>query len=154
MDIINKHFKFTAARVEILDLMDKAISSARKDKKDHKPIIKLLEVPIEKRGKLIGSGGLNLRRITQSTGVTLTSVNETSFNLFAPNANALKEAEEIISKLVTTEKEPQLDFGGIYMAKVTEIRASGLMIQFYPTMKPALLHNSQLDGKKVFFFIH
>ena len=47
------------------------------------------------------------------------------------------------------KREPELEFGGIYKAKIVEIVPSGLMVQLYPTMKPTLLPNSQLDGKKV-----
>lgn len=42
-----------------------------------------------------------------------------------------------------------MEFGGVYKAKVVEIVAGGLMVQLYPTMKPTLLPNNQLDGRKV-----
>jgi polyribonucleotide nucleotidyltransferase len=48
--------------------MTKCISSARTDKKESTPISKELVVPIEKRSKLIGVGGINIRRITSNTG--------------------------------------------------------------------------------------
>jgi len=47
------------------------------------------------------------------------------------------------------KKEPQLEFGGVYKAKIIEVVASGLKVQLYPTMQPALLPNSQLDGRKI-----
>ncbi len=46
-------------------------------------------------------------------------------------------------------KEPELEFGGIYTAKIVEIRSNGILIQLYPTMPPVLLPNSQLDRRKV-----
>ena len=143
---------FKAARENILAKMAKTISKPRTDRKENHPVVKDLVVPIEQRGKLIGSGGLNIKRIRENTGVQLTSKDETSFKLFAPNEKALAEAEEIINTLLTAAREPQLDFGGVYTAKIVEIRDSGLMVQFYPTMRPALLPNSQLDGKKVNFY--
>jgi polyribonucleotide nucleotidyltransferase len=69
--------------------------------------------------------------------------------MFAPNSKALAEAEELIHSVLNAQKEPELEFGGVYTAKVVEIRDTGLMVQFYPSMKPVLLPNSQLDGRKV-----
>ncbi len=51
------------------------------------------------------------------------------------------------------KREPQLEFGGVYKAKIVEIVAGGLMVQLYPTMKATLLPNSQLDGRKVLLLI-
>lgn len=64
----------------------------------------------------------------------------------------MDEAQEIIAKLLTTERTPELEFGGIYKATIVEIRDIGVMITLYPGMPPALLHNSQLDQRKVSFF--
>ncbi|KAF5305705.1 hypothetical protein FQR65_LT07602 [Abscondita terminalis] len=61
----------------------------------------------------------------------------------------MDEAQEIINKLLNTEKSPDLEFGGIYTATVVEIREIGVMVTLYPNMPPALLHNSQLDQRKV-----
>lgn len=56
------------------------------------------------------------------------------------------------SILMSLDKEPTLDFGGIYSARIVEIRESGVMVQLYPTMQPTLLPNSQLDQRKVRIF--
>lgn len=55
----------------------------------------------------------------------------------------------MIDALLKEEKVPQLDFGGIYTAKITEVRESGVMVTLYPNMTPAFLHNSQLDQRKI-----
>ena len=80
--------------------MNATISSAREVKKHNQPVVKNLEVPIEVRGKLLGMGGMNLKRIASQTGVTINSNSETGFNIFAPNQTALQEAEDIIEKLL------------------------------------------------------
>lgn len=61
----------------------------------------------------------------------------------------MDEAQEIITKLLNTERAPELEFGGIYNATVVELRDTGVMVTLYPNMPPALLHNSQLDQRKV-----
>lgn len=51
------------------------------------------------------------------------------------------------------KSEPQLEFGAIYKAKIVEIRDIGVMVTLYPTMQPTLVHNSQLDQRKVYFIM-
>lgn len=55
----------------------------------------------------------------------------------------------MINEFLTEQREPQLDFGAIYTAKIVEIRDIGVMVTLYPNMQPALLHNSQLDQRKI-----
>ncbi|KAB7496984.1 Polyribonucleotide nucleotidyltransferase 1, mitochondrial, partial [Armadillidium nasatum] len=106
----------------ILSIMNKTISSPKKDK-ENLPVIINKEIPPHKRGALIGIGGMNMIRIQSETGV----------------------------KLITEslQGEPELDFGGIYTAKIVEIRPHGVMITLYDGMPPTLLHNTQLDTKKI-----
>lgn len=72
-----------------------------------------------------------------------------SFSLFAPSKLALDEALSSIDILLKSERIPELEFGAIYSAKIVEIRDIGVMITLYPEMKPTLLHNTQLDQRKV-----
>lgn len=74
------------------------------------------------------------------------------FVMFAPNRESLDEAKEMVNKLMDEKSEPQLEFGAIYKAKVVEIREIGVMVTLYPSMQPALVHNSQLDQRKVYIY--
>lgn len=74
------------------------------------------------------------------------------FTIFAPNQEALDEAKEIVEKLLAEKSEPQLEFGAIYKAKIVEVREIGVMVSLYPSMQPALVHNSQLDQRKVYSY--
>ena len=66
-----------------------------------------------------------------------------------PLQTALIEAKEMMSSLLMDTREPNLDFGGVYTAKIVELRENGVMITLYPNMIPILLHNTQLDQRKV-----
>lgn len=61
----------------------------------------------------------------------------------------MDEAKEMINLVIKKDREPNLDFGGVYTAKIVEIRDLGVMVTLYPSMPPTLLHNSQLDQRKV-----
>lgn len=71
------------------------------------------------------------------------------FQLFGPNQGAVDEAKEFMDKQLEAPREPLLEFGAIYTAKIVEFRETGVMITLYPGMTPTLLHNSQLDQRKV-----
>ncbi|XP_021946408.1 polyribonucleotide nucleotidyltransferase 1, mitochondrial [Folsomia candida] len=139
----------TDAKNEILEIMKQTIAAPRTIKKDNMPLVEQIEVPTHKRAKFIGSGGRNVKKLTSETGVQVTEVDDIHLNLFAPNQTALEEAKEMINEFLTEQREPQLDFGAIYTAKIVEIRDIGVMVTLYPNMQPALLHNSQLDQRKI-----
>lgn len=71
------------------------------------------------------------------------------YSIFAPNQDAMNEAQEMINQILTKDPEPTLIFGDIYTAKITEIRDNGVMISLHPSISPALLPNSQLDRRKI-----
>lgn len=86
---------------------------------------------------------------TSFTVRQITSLDDSTFSIFAPNQSAMDEAKEMIDQFLKEEKEPELEFGAIYKARIVEMKETGVLVTFYPKMVPALLHNSQLDVRKV-----
>lgn len=101
------------------------------------------------RAKLIGPGGMNSKKIYIETGTSISIDDETTITLFSPSQSGLEEAKEQIAELLVNDKIPDLEFGGIYTATIVEMKDIGVMVTLYPSMPPALLHNSQLDQRKV-----
>lgn len=141
--------KAMEARFKILDLMNESISTVRTLKKDCWPVTDKLQIEPHQRSKLLGPGGINIRRLYLETGVQLSQEDENQFRIFAPSEAAMHEAKEYLETLMKTEKVPDLEFGAIYTAKIVEMKDTGVMVTLYPSMSPALLHNSQLDQRKV-----
>ncbi|XP_068893195.1 polyribonucleotide nucleotidyltransferase 1, mitochondrial [Tenebrio molitor] len=141
--------KATDAKHKILQIMHDCIGNPRTAKKDNWPVCDKLQVEPHKRARLIGVGGVNLKKLFAETGVQVTPSDDNTFEIFAPNQNAMDEAQEFINKVLTAERAPELEFGNIYAANIVEIRDIGVMVTLYPGMPPALLHNSQLDQRKV-----
>ncbi|XP_075555303.1 polyribonucleotide nucleotidyltransferase 1 [Dermacentor variabilis] len=139
----------TEGKSEILKIMNEVISKPRTLKKDNWPVSERLEVPVHQRARFVGLGGHNLKKLTAETGVQLSAIDDTCFEMFAPNQDAMNEAKEMVEQFLKEEREPTLEFGAVYTAKIVEIRESGVMVTLYPTMTPTLLHNSQLDQRKV-----
>ncbi|KAH8294987.1 hypothetical protein KR018_004882 [Drosophila ironensis] len=141
--------KATDAKGKILDIMSEAIREPRKYPKDSWPVSETVIVEPHQRSQLIGPSGLHMKRIYLETGATLTASDESHFTLFAPSQAAMDEAKELIDGYLVKERVPDLEFGGIYTATITELRDTGVMVTLYPSMPPALLHNSQLDQRKI-----
>lgn len=150
LKIVNESLlKAMEAKSRIIDIMSECINAPRLGKKSSWPVSEKMTIEPHQRNKIIGPGGMHVKQIFLETGVQLNQLDEASFELFAPSQSAMDEAKEMIEKLKEKERVPELDFGGIYTAKIVELRDIGVMVSLYPSMPPALLHNSQLDQRKV-----
>uniref|UniRef100_A0A8C3SHV6 polyribonucleotide nucleotidyltransferase n=1 Tax=Chelydra serpentina TaxID=8475 RepID=A0A8C3SHV6_CHESE len=139
----------TVAKREILQIMNKTIAKPRPNRKENGPVVETVQVPPSKRVRFVGPGGYNLKKLQAETGVTVSQLDEETFSVFAPTPNAMHEAREFINEICKDDQEHQLEFGAVYMATITEIRDIGVMVKLYPNMSPVLLHNSQLDQRKI-----
>lgn len=137
------------AKAKILDIMNEAIAMPRKVKKECWPVSDRITIEPRQRIKLIGTGGMNLKKILIQTGAQVNQEDETTFVIFAPSQDSMDETKVVISELLKEEQMPNLEFGGIYTAKIVELKDIGVLVTLYPTMPPSLLHNSQLDHRKV-----
>lgn len=59
----------TNAKGAIIKTMNQVIQTPQQAKKDKMPMLENLEVPIHQRGKFLGVGGTNLKKILLETGV-------------------------------------------------------------------------------------
>lgn len=138
-----------SAKRNILKIMAACIQVPQKETKHSWPVSDKLTIEPEQRMRLLGPGGLNLKRIFAETGTQFTQVNEATFNIFAPSQSAMDEAMEIVRGLLKKDVVPKLEFGAIYEAQIVEIRNIGVLVKLYETQTPSLIHVSQLDARKV-----
>ncbi|XP_062979872.1 polyribonucleotide nucleotidyltransferase 1, mitochondrial [Elgaria multicarinata webbii] len=139
----------TVAKREILQIMNKAIAKPRASRKENGPLVESVQVPLSRRARFVGPGGYNLKKLQAETGVTVSQIDEETFSIFAPTPAAMHEAQEFITEICKDDQDYQLEFGAIYTATITELRDIGVMVKLYPNMTPVLLHNSQLDQRKI-----
>ncbi|XP_028580953.2 polyribonucleotide nucleotidyltransferase 1, mitochondrial isoform X2 [Podarcis muralis] len=139
----------TVAKREILQIMNKTIAKPRASRKENGPLVENVQVPLTKRARFVGPGGYNLKKLQAETGVTVSQIDEETFSVFAPTPSAMHEAREFITEICKDDQDYQLEFGAIYTATITELRDIGVMVKLYPNMTPVLLHNSQLDQRKI-----
>ncbi len=134
------------ARLKILDIMLKTISTPRQELSDYAPRITMLKINPEKIGELIGPGGKNIRKIIEESGATVDIEDDGRVIVASSDAKA---SEIAIQRISAITEEAQV--GKIYQARARKIMPFGVFCEIIPGTD-GLVHVSELaDGfvKKV-----
>ena len=137
---------------KILDLMDACLSSPRTDKAASLPATGSVPVSApHQRARLLGPGGLHLRRIESETGARFTASDDgASFSVFAPNPSALREAEEMAAELIDDDPSaPDPEMGAIVTVKILEVRERSVSVEMRRGAPPVTIPVSQMSAQKV-----
>ena len=132
-----------AARQKILDAMLAVLPAPRAELSPYAPRIVVVQINPEKIGALIGPGGKNIRRITETTGTQIDIEDDGKVSIFSNNKENLDAALREVSAL-TAEAE----VGKIYRATVTGIKDFGCFAEFLPGQE-GLVHISELADFRV-----
>ena len=131
------------ARLAILDTMVAAIPEARKEVSVYAPKIKLVKIPVEKIGDVIGSGGKTIRGIIAATGAEVNVEEDGTVTISAIDEEAVEKAAKWVDGL-TRELEPGETFEG----KVKRIVNFGAFVEVLPG-KEGLVHVSEMSADYV-----
>ncbi|MGQ9706978.1 MAG: polyribonucleotide nucleotidyltransferase [bacterium] len=132
-----------SARLEVLDIMSRVIDKPKKELSPYAPRIRILQIPVEKIGEVIGPGGKMIRKIINDTGVDIDIKDDGRVFISSTNSDGVKKAVDIIESL--TE---DVEVGKIYKGRVVRIAEFGAFIEI-PPGKEGLCHISQLDVNRV-----
>ena len=130
-------------RLHILEEMAKAIAAPRKELSRYAPQHAEIFVNPDIIRLIIGPGGKNIKAITTTTGASVDIEDSGRVSIFAPTAEALEKAREMICYY---DQRP--DLGKNYMGKVRKIMEIGAIVEILPNVE-ALVHISQLDVNRV-----
>ncbi len=131
------------ARMQILDVMQGIIAEPRAEMSAYAPRITKLKINPEKIGALIGPGGKNIRRITETTGTQI-DIDDTGYvNVYATDAKAMEAA---VAQVMGICAEPEI--GKIYQGTVTGIKEFGAFVEFMPS-REGLVHISEMADFRV-----
>lgn len=131
------------ARKKILKVMLKAINKPRTKVSAHAPKIKVVKIPQEKIGEVIGPGGRIIRGIIEETGAQVDVDDDGSVNVSAAKEEALNTAVEKIEALVK-----EVEAGEIYEGEVKRIQPYGAFVEILPG-KDGLVHISDMSSEYV-----
>lgn len=126
------------ARLEILDVMAKAISEPRKELSPYAPRVISFKINPEKIREVIGPGGKIINEIIDETGVTIDIEDDGSVFIASANAESLEKAVKWVKEIVH-EVQP----GEIFNGRVSRIMDFGAFVEILPKQE-GLVHISEL----------
>src|SRR5271163_25967 len=131
------------ARLQILDIMDKTLSSARPEISLYAPHLFMLNIPTDKIRDLIGPGGKKIRGIIEATGVKIDVMDDGKVHVFASSGKSAEEALKMIRDVTATA-----EIGKTYLGTVVRIAEFGAFVEIFPGTD-GLLHISEIAEARI-----
>src|ERR1700726_768048 len=131
------------ARLQILDIMDQTISTARPKMSIFAPRLYLLQIPTDKIRDLIGPGGKKIRSIIEATGVKIDVMDDGKVHVFANNGTAADSALQMIREVTASA-----EIGKTYLGKVVRLAEFGAFVEIFPGTD-GLLHISEIAEQRI-----
>ena len=132
------------ARLEILDVMDKAIVAPRAELSPFAPRIITLRIDPESIGAVIGPGGKMINEIIATTGVGSIDIEDDGLVMITSvNAEAAQQAFDWIRNLTR-----KAEVGEQFKGKVTRLMGFGAFVEFLPKQE-GLVHVSEMAPWRV-----
>ena len=133
------------ARLQILEVMNGVLSSARTKLSTYAPRVEVVQVPADKIGAVIGTGGKTIRKIIAESGCTKIEVlDETGrIQVVAKDEATLLKGADMIRALT---EEPEI--GKLYHGKVSKIMDFGAFVEILPGTD-GLVHVSEMAFERV-----
>jgi polyribonucleotide nucleotidyltransferase len=139
-EILNKALKQAkVGRNLILETMLKTISTPRTGVSLYAPKIKVIKIPQEKIGEVIGPGGRTIKKIIAETGAQIDIEDDGTVNISGISDDVVKTAYDRIEGL-TREITP----GEIYEGIVKRIESFGAFLEIAPG-KEGMVHISDMS---------
>ena len=138
--IVDTFAASTIARLGILDKMEAVLAAPRPQLSVYAPKIKMINLPEDKIGEVIGSGGKTIKGLMEKYGVEIDIDDEGRASISAIDQAKIDDCATEIEAMI---KEVQI--GEEYDGIVTRVEAYGAFVEFLPG-REALLHVSELSG--------
>ena len=130
-------------RSHILQEMNKALKSSRKEVSKHTPKIETVMVDKKDIAAVIGKGGATIREIVELSGAKVDVKDTGEVTIAAPDQDSRNKAMDMVKNIIA---KPEM--GKIYKGKVVKIMEFGAFVNFLGK-QDGLVHISQLAGKRV-----
>lgn len=132
-----------AARIHILEIMNKALNQPRIEMSAYAPRILNMRIPTDKIRDVIGKGGVTIRSLTEETGTVVDISDDGIVRVAAADLAACEEAMRRIERLTA-----EVVVGDIYEGPVTKLMDFGALVAILPG-KQGLVHISQIANERV-----
>jgi polyribonucleotide nucleotidyltransferase len=130
-------------RLHILGKMAETLATHRPEMSSFAPRITTIWIKTDRIRDVIGTGGKNIRNITETTGVSVDIEDTGRINIASTSKEACDLAIQMIRGLTDEAEE-----GKLYMGTVRKIMDFGAFVEIMPGTD-GLVHISELDTKRV-----
>jgi len=135
--------KARVAHKKILELMAKSIDQPRKCLSSFAPRVFAFQIPKDKIGAVIGTGGKVIRKIIDETNTEIFIEDDGKITISGPTEEAIEKAKSRIMAIVE-----DVEVGKVYLGEVKRIAPFGVFIEIAPG-KEGLCHISQWANYRV-----
>jgi polyribonucleotide nucleotidyltransferase len=130
-------------RIHILGKMNEALDAPREELSKYAPRFSTIQIPQDRIGAVIGTGGETIRSIVAESGAEVNIEEDGTVLISSVSGEASERAIAMIKAILRKPEE-----GETYLGKVKEIREGlGALIEFIPK-QVGLLHISQIAYDK------
>jgi polyribonucleotide nucleotidyltransferase len=137
------------ARLEILDVMNAAISAPRTEVAPTAPKITTLIIPIDKVGEVIGPKGKVINTIQSETGADISVDDDGAQGIVTIGAVESWRMEEAKAAILAIVDPPKAELNAVYKGRVVNITKFGAFVNILPG-RDGLVHISKLGrGKRI-----
>ena len=137
------------ARLEILEVMNAAISKSRDEVAETAPKIKTIIIPMDKIGEVIGPKGKVINTIQQETGADISVDDDGAQGFVTIGAVEAWRMEEAMAAVLAIVDPPKAEIGKVYMGRVVNMTKFGAFVNILPG-RDGLVHISKLGrGKRI-----
>ena len=135
------------ARLQILDVMNAAISAPRTEVAATAPKITSITIPLDKVGEVIGPKGKVINTIQTETGADINVDDDGVQGIVTIGAVESWRMEEAKAAILAIVDPPKAEIGKVYNGRVVNITKFGAFVNILPG-RDGLVHISKLGGGK------
>ena len=130
-------------RLHILEKMAECLQTPRSEISPYAPRIITIQIPKDKIGGVIGTGGKVIRGIIEQTGVKIDIEDDGKVNIASTDTDSAQRAIRMIEDLVM-----EAEVGKTYLGTVTRLVDFGAFVEIFPGTE-GLLHISEVADFRV-----
>ena len=137
------------ARLQILEVMNAAISAPRDEVAATAPKITTIMIPIDKVGEVIGPKGKVINTIQSETGADISVDDDGAQGIVTIGAVESWRMEEAKAAILAIVDPPKAELGKVYAGRVVNITKFGAFVNILPG-RDGLVHISKLGrGRRI-----
>ena len=131
------------ARLEIIDHMEETLPEPREDVSEFAPKTVKIQIPKDKIGMVIGSGGSTIKEIVSEFDVTIDISDDGTVSIGGVESVKIENAIEKIQSIIK-----DVEVGDVYQGKVVKLMDFGAFVNILPG-KDGLVHISEISDERV-----